>query len=157
MGMVGAGIYVILNTKTNCRYCGISTNLVTRFNPRLEVVTELGFAATTMAKILVWWGTITYQNTPTALVPAPPVIPMASYAAPLVATIDGYNVDLERLMIRFVLLQLGAGGTCSNNLLAYAQYTNGSPNAVTVNFNWANNGNYNAGNVAAVWGANASW
>jgi len=60
-------------------------------------------------------------------------------------------VQLERLLIRFVLTQLGAGGTVSNNLLAGVAYANPTANAMTVNLAWAGSPFYAAGAHGAVW------
>jgi hypothetical protein len=53
-GMPGApgGIYLIVNTATNTRYAGISTNIQTRFNGRMAVINELGLNAGNMG--VVW-------------------------------------------------------------------------------------------------------
>lgn len=53
---------------------------------------------------------------------------------------DGVGVNLEQLLIRFCMTQLGAGGTVSNNMLALAAYVNPTPNAVTVQLTWGNMG-----------------
>lgn len=162
-GLAGAGIYIILNDNHNNRYVGVSNDLAQRFQPRLETVTEMGFDQAEMNDILVWWGGITIQNTPAAapLVPAggppiaapaaPPVIPVLAYNTPLTVLIDGVGVNLERLAIRYVLTQLGAGGTVSNNQWAVGNYVNPTPNPVTVNFTWAAAGNYAMGVRQAIW------
>ncbi|HEY0603858.1 MAG TPA: hypothetical protein VGD58_13150 [Herpetosiphonaceae bacterium] len=156
-GMAMAGTYIIVNTATNNRYIGIAGNIANRFNPRMEAVTELGFAPLTMAGIGVTWGQTTCQNTPTLAVPAPPwVLAVPAPPAAFTAVIDGAVVNLERLLIRYVITQLGAGGTVSNNAMAAAPYINPTPNAVTVQLTWgAMGGLFAAGAQAAVWGVGA--
>lgn len=152
MGLAGAGMYLIVNTKTNNRYVGISTDLAQRFNTRMATVTELGFSTAQMNRIAVYWGTVQVQNTPTLAIPAPPMTAVAAYGAPLNFMIDGVNVQLERLLIRFVLTQLGAGGTVSNNMMAAIPYTNPTANAITVTLNWGAGGvHFPAGFHTAVW------
>jgi hypothetical protein len=56
MGAVPS-IYLILNTATNTRYAGISSNLVGRFKGRMAVVNELGLSTANMNPIWAWWGT----------------------------------------------------------------------------------------------------
>ncbi|NTW00256.1 MAG: hypothetical protein HGA19_03005 [Oscillochloris sp.] len=158
VGLAGPGIYIIVNQNTNNRYVGISTNLAIRFNPRMEVVTELGFSIPDMNNIEVYWGTVTTQNTPGfggALLP--PIIPVGAYGAPLNVPIDGVGVQLERLLIRFVLTQLGAGGTVSNNMLAFAPYINPTGNPVTVNFAWGGGVLFLPGAAASIWPVGGAW
>lgn len=72
-GGIGAvpRIYLIVNTTTNTRYAGISTNLQARFNGRMAVVNEFGMAAPTMAPIWAWWGTMeTRRFPPSAVFPS---------------------------------------------------------------------------------------
>lgn len=63
-GMPGApgGIYLIVNTTTNSRYAGISSNTQTRFTGRMAVVNELGLGAPTMANVWAWWGRISTRH-----------------------------------------------------------------------------------------------
>jgi hypothetical protein len=150
-GLVGAGMYLIINTETNNRYIGISTNLAKRFGTRMATVTEAGFSAAQMQRIGVYWGTVTRQDTGNPVWSA-----LGSYDAPCEGLVDGVTVNFERLLIRFVLTQLGVGGTVSNNMMASTQYRNSSPNPVTVTLNWGN-GIYGAGTQSAVWRPNASW
>lgn len=153
-GMGIAGTYIIVNTATNNRYVGIAGNIDNRFNTRLATVTEMGFPAPMMGLIGVTWGVTSHQNTgaPAWIVtnPAPP--------AAFVAVVDGVGINLEQLLIRFCMTQLGAGGTVSNNMLALAPYVNPTPNAVTVQLTWGNMGGlFAAGNQQAVWGVGAGF
>lgn len=161
-GLAGAGIYVIVNSHTHHRYVGISTDLAGRFRPRLATVTELGFSQAQMNRIDVFWGTVTTQQTappPAAAVPGapvfppviPPVVPVAGYGAPLNVVIDGQVIQLERLLIRLVLTQLGAGGTVSNVLLAYAPYVNPTANLMNVRFTWGATANFAGNSVQFGW------
>jgi hypothetical protein len=143
-GMAGvAGIYIIINCQAGAhnRYVGISTNIGNRFSTRMSVVTELGIPAAAMANIHAVWGTVKVRNdplpvgTPTGLtqnnMPPPAQIPFPTWAAagwtvaapppgggPFTAMVDGNNINLEHLLIRFVMMRMGAGGTTSNNLMA---------------------------------------
>lgn len=126
------------------RYIGISRNLARRFGTRMGVITELGITAATMAQVHVVWGRVKVRNhplglgiptTPTRLAPAgavvagpPPTIPFPRWAAPgwtnanpvggpLIANVDGHNINLEHLLIRFIVMRIQAGGTVSNNML----------------------------------------
>jgi hypothetical protein len=88
---------------------------------------------------------------PPPVVIPPPVLPLAAYNAPLQVLLDGVAVNLERLLIRFVISQLGVGGTVSNNMMAMGNYVNPTANPVTVNFSWGAGGLFVAGAHAAVW------
>ncbi len=152
LGLAGGGMYIIWNTNTNNRYAGISTNLATRFQPRLETVTELGFSGVQMNQIVVFWGTAQSQNTAGfGGVLVHPIAPVLWYGAPLNMMVDGVAVNLERLLIRFMITQLGGGGTVSNNMMAFAPYGNPTPNPITVTLNWGACPWVAAGGVAAVW------
>ena len=158
-GMAMAGTYIIVNTTTNNRYIGIAGNIQTRFNTRLATVTEMGFAAVpTMQAIGVTWGSTHVRNTAPALIgggwpPAGSWIAVPTPPAAFTAAIDGVAVNLEWLLIRFVLLQLGAGGTVSNNVYAFNAYTNPTPNPITVRLSWgAMGGLFVANSFQAVWG-----
>ena len=152
VGLAGAGIYLIVNTFTNNRYAGISNNLANRFQGRMETITECGFAPAQMAQIEVFWGTASYQNTAGfGGVLVHPVEPLPAYGAPLNFAVDGVAVQFERLLIRFLLTQLGAGGTVSNNALAFAPYVNPTPNPVTVNFTSGASPTFAPFMGAAVW------
>jgi hypothetical protein len=111
----------------------------------MSVVTELGFPAATMANIFVVWGTVRFRSdplpvgTPTAptqtlfpppanmafptwaapgwIVAAPAAAPAGGGAVPFIRMIDGNPINLEQLLIRLIMMRLGAGGTVSNNLL----------------------------------------
>lgn len=153
-GMGMAGTYIIVNTATNNRYIGISGNIAGRFNNRLPTVTEMGFGVVTMGAIGVTWGQTFYRNTGAVFnmlaIPAPP----AAYQV----LIDGFWVNLERLLIRFVINQLGAGGTVSNNVYAAIPYMNPTPNPVTVRLTWGGMGGLFAPNfLQVVWGVGAAW
>jgi hypothetical protein len=150
-GMAGtAGIYIIWNTQNNNRYAGIATNLGNRFAKRMEVITEMGFPVNEMARMFVFWGHIRLRNS----APGSAWNLVPGYAAPLYGTVDGYNVHLERLLVRFLVTQFagGAMSTVSNNLLAYTPYANGSPHVVQVTLTWG--GVAGAGGVA---GGNQSY
>lgn len=161
-GMAGmAGTYIIVNTTTNNRYIGIANDIGVRFNTRLATITEMGFAPAQMAAIGVTWGQTSCQNTPTVFVPAPPwVVAVPAPPAAYTAMIDGSPVNLERLLIRFIITQLGAGGTVSNNAMAVAPYVNPTPNAITVRLTWGGMGGLFVPNfLQAVWnpGAMNAW
>jgi hypothetical protein len=148
-----AGTYIIVNSNSNNRYIGIANDIGTRFNTRLATITETGFLPAEMARIGVTWGTTTCQNTPPVFGAAPaPVIAVPAPPAAFNALIDGAAVNLERLLIRFVITQLGAGGTVSNNAMAVAPYANPTANPITVRLTWgAMGGLYMAGFHQAVW------
>jgi len=151
-GLVGQGMYIITNTNTNNRYIGISTNLANRFNTRMATITECGFAAATMGTIFTWWGQAATRNTG-----AGAVVPLLGYLGPLNVMIDGAQVNLERLLIRYVINLLGGGGTVSNNIYAGAPYVNPTPNAVTVHFHSAANAHFAAHNHNVVWPVGGAW
>lgn len=153
-GMAMAGTYIIVNTTTNNRYIGIAGNIANRFNTRLATVTEMGFGGGTMGAIGVVWGQTSCQNSPTMAVPAPPwVVAVPAPPAAFTAIVDGATVNLEQLLIRFVITQLGAGGTVSNNAMAAAPYVNPTPNAITVQLSWGMMGGlFAAGFHQSVWG-----
>lgn len=117
----------------------------------MATVTEMGLSPANVANVEVYWGGVTTQNTPTPAVGAPPAVPLPGYGAPLKVAIDGVMVNLEHLLIRFVITQLGVGGTVSNNLLAGAPYPNPTANNMTVQLTWAGGGFYAAGTHAATW------
>ncbi|MCU6501151.1 GIY-YIG nuclease family protein [Rugamonas sp. A1-17] len=167
-----AGIYIIINCNgIHNRYVGISTNIGSRFGPRMSVVTELGFDVPTMANIFVVWGQVKVRNeglpmgTPTAVTPAcfppPPNIVFPTWAAPgwvvaappgagaLNAAVDGNVINLEHLLVRFIMMRLGAGGTVSNNLLMlpFAHPGGGAP-SLKIKFHSAAFGPYNGFTVA---------
>ncbi len=170
-GMNMHGTYIIVNTLTNNRYIGIAGNIANRFNTRLATVTEMGFGAATMGAIGVTWGQTGCQNTPPPIavppiavppaVPAPPwVLAVPAPPAAFIAFIDGHVVNLEQLLIRFVITQLGAGGTVSNNAMAFAPYANPTNDPITVRLDWgAMGGLFAAGFHVAVWGVGmgAAW
>ena len=168
-GMAGmAGIYIIINSQTvpENRYIGISGNIATRFGPRMEVVTELGFPIATMANIHVVWGTVKVRNHALGAAPTTPTpvmfggggapIAFPTWAAPgwtnaipagggaaFNAVIDGNVVNLEKLLIRMVMMRLGAGGTVSNNMLMTPMNHPGGALPLVVKFHSAPFGNYN--------------
>lgn len=164
-GMVGPATYIIVNTNTNNRYIGISSNIANRFNTRMATITEMGFANNEMALIGVTWGATQVRNTLPAVVgggwPAPgmgwlPAIPAPP--APFTVMIDGFLVNLEQLLIRYVITQLGAGGTVSNNVMAAVPYVNPTPNPITVRLDWgAMNGLFVAGSHQSIWPAGVGW
>lgn len=164
-GMNMAGTYIIVNTGTNNRYIGIANNIGARFATRLATVTEMGFGTPTMQAIGITWGATGVRNT------APPVVgggfPVAGWVAAVPAppaafnvAIDGVQVNLERLLIRFVITQLGAGGTVSNNAMAAGPYANPTGNPIAVRLSWGGMGGLFApGQLNAVWGVGlgAAW
>jgi hypothetical protein len=169
-GMAMAGTYIIVNTATNNRYIGIAGNINNRFNTRLATVTEMGFAGVpTMQAIGVTWGQTLVRNTaPAALLMAGWPLGLAGFAiiapappAAFTAVIDGVaGINLEQLLIRLVITQLGAGGTVSNNAMAALPYANPTPNPITVRLTWgAMGGLFAAGHFQAVWGVGpaAAW
>lgn len=174
-GMAGmAGMYIIINCHGafENRYIGISQNIGNRFNTRMATITELGFPPAIMGQIYVVWGTVRVRNhphgLPAAQTPLTPVLyggPPANIAFPnwaaggwgnpvpppagaFTTVIDGNMINLEHLLIRFVMMRMGAGGTVSNNLLM-APFNH--PNALgaagaqplVVKFQSAPFGNYN--------------
>lgn len=161
-GMAMAGTYIIVNTTTNNRYIGIANNISARFNTRLATVTEMGFSdVPTMAAIGVTWGATGVRNTLPAVAgwpmagwaPAVPIPPVA-----FTAMIDGFQVNLERLLIRFVITQLGAGGTVSNNAMAVAPYVNPTLNPIAVRLTWgAMGGLFSPGHHTSVWNVGGAW
>jgi hypothetical protein len=155
-GLVGAGMYIIVNTATNNRYMGIAGNLANRFQTRMETVTECGFSVAQMGQLGVFWGTANYRNTPVGGIMAP-WTPVPAYVAPLNIPVDHVNVNFERLLIRFVLTQLGAGGTVSNNMMATTPYVNPTPNAITVTLNWGGFALFAPGIHTAIWAPGAAW
>jgi len=160
-GLAGAGLYIIFNSNTNNRYVGKSSNLTTRFQPRMESVGELGFSTAQLNQIISYWGTVSVGNTP-ALggIPVLLGVPAGGYAGgvSLWGNIDGVNVEMERLLIRFIMTQF-VGGFVTNNQWAAigATYTNPTPNPITVRLNYGAAGNFAAGNPAAVWGVGQAW
>lgn len=139
-GMAGAaGMYIVINCQADQhnRYVGISSNIGQRFAGRMAAVTELGFPTATMEQIHVVWGSVKVrdegapQMTITVKNAKPP--PMFVHfplwwdadwreATPgnggaFTAMVDGKQINLEHLLIRFVMARMGAGGTVSNNQL----------------------------------------
>lgn len=159
-----AGTYIIVNTMTNNRYIGIAANIHNRFQTRLATVTEMGFGPAVLANIGVTWGVAHCRNT----LPAPLVVPAAApvagsipvapvAGAPYTAVIDGAVINLEHLLIRLIMTQLGTGGTISNNLMV-GPYVNPTLNPITVSLQWgAMGGLFAANTMQAVWGAGAAW
>ncbi|WP_242836618.1 hypothetical protein [Clostridium sp. BNL1100] len=88
----------------------------------------------------------------------PGSIPIAPAAgAPYTAIIDGAVINLEHLLIRFILTRLGAGGTVSNNLMV-GPYVNPTPYPITVALQWgAMGGLFVANTMQAIWGAGVAW
>lgn len=150
IGLGGAGMYMIINTKTNNRYVGTSGDLAQRFNARMGVITEMGFSTAQMHRITLIWGNVIIRDTVAPHLIAPLRI-VTGYDPPLDYNVDGVSIGLERLLIRFVITQLGAGGTSSNNMLATTPYINPTPNPITVTLNWGAAGNLIAGTSSAVW------
>ena len=160
-GMDMAGIYIIVNTKTNNRYVGISSNIKNRFNTRLATVTEMGFNNLEMQRIGVTWGSVAVRDS----LPTPTYypndkkwpIPGSTVVWPpdtgsFVATIDGQSINLEKLLIRFVLQKLGAGGTVSNNAMAFQRYDNPTNDIIRVGVAWGDMGGlFEPGFVEAEW------
>jgi hypothetical protein len=134
-----SGMYIIINCNgaLHNRYIGIAGNLDARFRPRMSAITELGFAAAMMTRVYAIWGTVraldyplgpAIQTVPTQTLYNGPMIPfpqwnaMGNDIAPpqggaFTHLVDGHNINLEHLLIRFVMMRLGAGGTVSNNML----------------------------------------
>jgi hypothetical protein len=157
LGLAGQGMYIIVNTDTNNRYAGISSDLTQRFNTRLATVTEMGFSEEQMEQIWLFWGAAATQNTPGYLGNNNPQFVMVTdYSAPLVGNVDGVGINLEKLLIRFLLLHLGAGGTVSNNLLAWGPYVNPTAADMRVTLNWPA-GFFNTTTSSAVWHSGQAW
>ena len=134
-GLHGGGLYIIYNHLTNNRYIGISVDLANRFGGRMSVITELGFDHHTMSNILIWWGRAGVKNTNAFGNPNW----LANYNGPLVAPVDGVNINLEHLLIRYVLNELGAHGTVSNNVYAYNPIVNTTHHDITIHFHSCQN------------------
>ncbi|RMH61262.1 MAG: hypothetical protein D6677_12160 [Calditrichaeota bacterium] len=156
-GLIGPGIYMIVNLHTNNRYVGISTELEKRFGSRLSVVTELGFTTAQMDKIGVYWGTVLTQDTPSAGVVATPPLwkPARCYVSPLKGTVDGELLNLEQLLIRFTLTQIQ--GTISNNIYARRHYRNPTNSTITVTLEWGPGGLFQPGRHCAFWKGGEEW
>ena len=153
--LAGQGMYIIANVETNNRYVGISTDLARRFKDRLPTVTELGLSSETMSKIVVWWGQVAIKNSGENR-----STNVTSYRGPLNVMLDNVSVNLERLLVRFVLTHLTRSGdhaTVSNNVYAKESYMNETGHAVTVHFVSARNSEFDAYNDDVVWGVNESW
>ncbi|KAA0680882.1 hypothetical protein DS837_23465 [Azospirillum brasilense] len=146
-GMAMPGFYIIVNTLTNNRYIGISGNIRERFKTRLATVTEMGFNAAVMRAIGVTWGRVQALDSDRDQVlelPTGPVWNPINHGAVIPPgddstfklTLDGVDINLERLLIRFVLIQLGAGGTVSNNQMAATPYVNPTQNTIRVWLGW---------------------
>ncbi len=73
------GIYLILNTVTNTRYAGISTNTRTRFTGRMAVINELGLSAANLTVVWAGWGSIRTRS----------INPPANFAAAFPTTFAG--------------------------------------------------------------------
>ena len=134
-GMDGVpGMYIIINCSgaVENRYIGISSDIGTRFRTRMATVTELDIDAATLATIHVVWGRVKVRNHPApgGPPPGPPAwtattlvggagnvlvptwsdagwtaaIPAAGHT-PFTRVIDGRIVNLEHVLIRFVMTQ----------------------------------------------------
>jgi hypothetical protein len=151
------GIYMIVNTYTINRYIGISYNLAQRFGPRLATTTEFGFAANQLNQIELFWGTVSFQDTPgfhgiqQPQLKNPPV-----YYAPLIGPVDGILVNFEHLLIHFVMKKLGAGGTVSNNMMM-GDYSNPTHQPVTVNLHSSGSPTFPPYNQTEVWQPGHHW
>lgn len=172
-GMAGvAGMYIIINSHgaMENRYVGISQDIGHRFSSRMSVVTELGFSNAVMGQINVVWGTVKIRNHPhglplaqapnNALLYGGGNVTFPNWGAPGWTTavpggggaftriVDGNTINLEKLLIRFVMMRLGAGGTVSNNMLMTPfDHPNGlgafGAHPLVVKFHSAPFGNYN--------------
>lgn len=145
-GLHGGGMYVIYNHFTQNRYIGISVDLAQRFAGRMSVVTELGFDHHTMGNILIWWGTAAVRNTGGLL-----AAPLGHYGGPLIGVVDGANINLEHLLIRYVLGNFG--GTVSNNVYAFQPIINPTHNAISIHFSSCHNALFNLYQDVHVWPA----
>lgn len=145
-GLHGGGLYIIYNHLTNNRYIGISVDLANRFGGRMSVITELGFDHHTMSNILIWWGRAGVKNT--GALGNPNWLP--NYNGPLVAPVDGVNINLEHLLIRYVLNWL-APGTVSNNIFASQPITNNTGRTVEIYFHSCQNPVFAAYNHQLHW------
>jgi hypothetical protein len=163
--MAVAGTYIIVNTLTNNRYIGIANDIGNRFNTRLATVTEMGFPSIpTMAAIGVTWGHTRVLNALTGPVWPGPAAPWMIAAPnppnPFVTVLHGLPINLERLLIRYVITQLGAGGTVSNNAMAANAYQNPTLNPISVRVSWGAMGNlFVPGFHDSTWGVGpaAAW
>lgn len=159
--LTGHGLYIIFNRQTNNRYIGKSSNLPNRFQKRLEAVGELGFSVYQLSRINVFWGRVTLFNTPPpGGVAAARSAPAGGYSggASLWGSIDGTNIELERLLIRFIMTQF-LGGYVTNNTWAAigATYANPTANPITVRLNYGAVGAYAPGHQTSVWGVGQAW
>jgi hypothetical protein len=144
-------MYIIWNTNTNNRYAGISTDLERRFRSRMDVVTELGFDRDEMDRIVVFWGRAQVGDTEVPPNPPPPPRDVPNYGAPLNVVIDRQQINLERLLIRYLVKEFGHGGTVSNNMMAFGPYSNPTPHRITVTLNWGGFPGIAAGGQRATW------
>jgi hypothetical protein len=96
MGALPAGmmanqrIYLILNTATNNRYVGISSNVQSRFNGRMAVVNELGLSAANMGVVWAWWGQTSTRRITAAIFPVAYAASIVHGAGTPAALANGY-------------------------------------------------------------------
>ncbi len=162
-GLAGPGMYIIYNSNTNNRYVGKAADFGARFQPRMEAVGELGFSVPQLDQIIAYWGSVDVQQTATAMNPAPAFITVTpfAYTVPNVtAALDGQNIQLERLLVRFIMTQ-GWGGFVTNNIWAApgATYTNPTGNPILVRVNYGAVPGTAAGHRVSLWnpGAGGAW
>ncbi|OYW53158.1 MAG: hypothetical protein B7Z30_14965 [Rhizobiales bacterium 12-68-15] len=67
------------------------------------------------------------------------------------APVDGFNINLEHLLIRYVLNELGAHGTVSNNVYAYNPIVNTTHHDITIHFHSCQNPVFAAYNHQLHW------
>jgi len=130
--------YMIVNTNTNNRYVGISVDIINRFNSRLRTVGEFDLQGPQLQDICAIWGTVEVADTPAAggaLVwrNVPPT-KLAGGQTDLSDLIDGMLFDLEAVFIRYVMEELGAGGSVSNT--DPGQLMNNSGHNIDITFTW---------------------
>lgn len=127
------GIYLIFNSEQNNRYIGIAKNFHSRFQKRMETVTELGLSQKEMTNIWVWIGTVDWENSSNGMTQE------AEFKA------GGYGgnvdnkgfIDFEHVLIRYFLAHAGFGGTISNNQKK-AKLKNQTMNDIKLDLQFAN-------------------
>jgi hypothetical protein len=160
----GAYVYMILNINAvpHNRYIGISSNIQQRFNTRLATVVEMGFSQEIMNNIGVWWGSAYYTNVPNPNDQHWQAVNPQGNPTALTVNINNQSVNLERLLIRFVMTQLQPQNenTVSNTALN-TPYPNptGAPIGVTLRWGAAPQFNLQDDEVNAIWqsGENYHW
>ena len=153
-----AGLYIIYNQQTLTRYVGNSHNIQQRFQQRLAAVGELGLSVAVMAQIAVFWGQAWIRNTPIQGGQQPQFVQVQNYGQQCIGVLDGVNVNLENLLVRFILTQAWQGEFVSNNHFGQAPYVNQTPNPVNVTLQWGGAAvNWQNQQLTHIWQQGAAW